>query len=101
MRPRSLASALGDEGSRYFQVYALVWGFLGGRQGGEELHVLHMLLVPCALGGVFAQRTHGTNYYVVYPGNTSEYHPPTEACMINSKQHRGCRIQDPETRGKN
>jgi hypothetical protein len=46
MRPRSLASALGDEGSRYFQVYALVWGFLGGRQGGEELHVLHMLLVP-------------------------------------------------------
>ena len=27
-------------------------------------------------------------------------HPPTEACMIHSKQHRGCGIQDPGTRGK-
>ena len=27
------------------------------------------------------------NYYVVYPGNTPENHPPTEACMINLKQH--------------
>ena len=26
-------------------------------------------------------------------------HPPTEACMIHSKQHRGCRTQDPGTRG--
>ena len=36
-------------------------------------------------GGVFAQRTHSANYYGVYPGNTPENHPPTEACMINSK----------------
>ena len=38
--------------------------------------------------------------YVVYPGNTPANHPPTEACMIHSKQHRGCRIQDPGTCGK-
>ena len=25
--------------------------------------------------------------------------PPTEACMIHSNQHRGCRMQDPGTRG--
>ena len=42
---------------------------------------------------------HSANYYVVYPGNTPANHPPTEACMIHSKQHRGCRIQDPGTRG--
>ena len=47
-----------------------------------------------------AERTHSTNYCVVYPGNTLENHPPTEACTINSKQHRGCRIQDPGTCGK-
>ena len=35
-----------------------------------------------------------------YPGNTPENHPPTAACMIHSKQHWGCRIQDPGTRGK-
>ena len=40
------------------------------------------------LGGVFTQRGHSTNYYVVYPKNTPENHPPTEACMIHSKQHR-------------
>ena len=33
------------------------------------------------------------------PGNSPENHPPTEACMIHSKQHRGCRNQDPGTRG--
>ena len=37
---------------------------------------------------------------IVYPGNTPANHPPTEACMIHSKQHRGCRIQGPGTRGK-
>ena len=50
-------------------------------------------------GTAWAQRGHSTNYYVVYPGNTPANHPPTEACMIHSKQHRGCRIQDPGTRG--
>ena len=39
-------------------------------------------------GGVFAQCTHSSYYYVVYLGNTPEHHPPTEACMIYSKQHR-------------
>ena len=53
-----------------------------------------------SLGGVFAQRAHSATSYVVYPGNTPENHPLTETCMINSKQHQGCRIQDPGTRGK-
>ena len=44
--------------------------------------------------------SHSANYYIVYPGNTPENHPPTEACMIHSKQHQGCGIQDPGTRGK-
>ena len=47
-----------------------------------------------------AQHGYSANYYVVYPGNTPENHPPTAACMINSKQHRGCSIQDRGTRGK-
>ena len=34
-------------------------------------------------------------YLLVYPGNTPENHPPTEACMTHSKQHG-----DPGTRGK-
>ena len=81
---------------------------------------------PRFLGGVIAQRRHSTNYYAAYPRNTPENHPPTEGCMINSKQHgvhnsrpwdcskhhtsktkipgvpagaAGCRIQDPGTRG--
>ena len=56
--------------------------------------------MTAAMGGVFAQRAHGANYCVACPGNTPANHPPTEAGMINSKQHRGCRIQDPGTRGK-
>ena len=32
-------------------------------------------------GGVFAQRGHSAHYYVVYPGNTPENHPPAEAGM--------------------
>ena len=39
------------------------------------------------LGGVFEKCAHSANYYVVYPTNTPENHPPTEACMIKSKQH--------------
>ena len=54
---------------------------------------------PRLQGGVFAERAHSANYYAVYPGNTPENHRPTEACMIHSKQHRGCRTQDPGTRG--
>ena len=38
-------------------------------------------------GGVFAQRGDSANYYAVYPANTPENHPPTQACMIHSKQH--------------
>ena len=33
------------------------------------------------------------------PGTPPANHPPTEACMIHSKQHRGCRSQGPGTRG--
>ena len=44
--------------------------------------------------------SHSANYYVAYPRNTPENHPPpTEACTIHSKQHRRCRFQDPGTRG--
>ena len=42
-------------------------------------------------GTAHAQRSwvfaRGGGGYVVCPGNTPENHPPTEACMINSKQH--------------
>ena len=59
---------------------------------------------PQTLRGRFrtswAQRGHSANYDVAYPGNTPANHPPTEARMIHSKQHRGCRVQDPETCGK-
>ena len=30
---------------------------------------------------------------VSYPGHTPENHPPTEACMIHSKQHRGAEFR--------
>ena len=43
--------------------------------------------IASSYGGVFTQRAHSTNYYVVYPGNTPENHPPAEGCMMNSKQH--------------
>ena len=46
-----------------------------------------------------AQRTHSANHDGVHPRNTPAHHPPTEACMIHSKQHRGCRMQDPGTCG--
>ena len=51
----------------------------------------HLSALRDSKGGVFAQCTHSTNYYVVHPGNTPANHPPTEACMIHSKQHRGVR----------
>ena len=51
------------------------------------------------LGGVFAQRAHSANCYGVYPGHTPANHPPTAACLIHSTQRRGCRAQNPGTRG--
>ena len=33
------------------------------------------------------------------PGTPPANHPPTEACRFHSKPHRGCRMQDPGTRG--
>ena len=65
--------------------FELTPGYRGGRESDQ--------------GGMFVQRVHSANYYGVYPGNTPENHPPTEACMIHSKPHRGCRVQDPGTRG--
>ena len=53
-----------------------------------------------AFGATMGAFSHDANCYVVYPGNTPANDPPTEACMIHSKQHRGCRIQDPGTGGK-
>ena len=51
-----------------------------------------MYVIPSGFSvceGVFARRGHSANYYIVYPGNTPENHPPTEAGMIHSKQHGG------------
>ena len=45
------------------------------------------------IGGVFAQRGHSANHYVVYPGNTPENHPPTEACMIHSNSIGGAEFR--------
>ena len=36
---------------------------------------------------------------VFIPGTPLHTPPPTEVCMIHSKQHRGCGSQDPGTRG--
>ena len=36
---------------------------------------------------------------VSIPGTPPANHPPTEACVVHSKQHRGRRLQDPGTRG--
>ena len=71
------------------------WGGNFCRGGGGSAHFPD----PPPPGGVFAQCGHSANYYVVSPGNTPANHPPTGACMIHSKQHRGCRIQNPGTRG--
>ena len=62
---------------------------------GPQHHPCILTAHPTHPGGVFAQR----QLLRVYPGNTPANHPPTEGCMIHSKQHRGCRIQDPGTRG--
>ena len=61
----------------------------------SRLWYLASFLVVCLrLRGRFRtareQRPHSANYYAVYPGNTPENHPPTEACMINSK-HMVCK----------
>ena len=65
-----------------------------------SLHGRVLLRNLMHMGGVFAQRGHSANYYVVYPRNTPENHPLTDACMIHSKQHQGCRIQGPGSHGK-
>ena len=44
-----------------------IWSPLGGPIGAQA---------PSCFGGVFGQRAHSANYYVVYPGNTPENHPP-------------------------
>ena len=52
------------------------------------------VVVPCPLAqavpkGAFSHSrhsVHSANYCAVYPGTPLENHPPTEACMINSKQ---------------
>ena len=36
--------------------------------------------------GLFSHSGHSANYYAAYPESTPENHPPTEACMVNSKQ---------------
>ena len=66
-----------------YQLRDTAQGGGGGHQGGAQME-----------GGAGAHIEKG-HMGAVYPGNTPENHPPTEACMINSKQHRGCRIQDP------
>ena len=36
---------------------------------------------------------------MLIPGTPPANHPPSEACVIHSKQHRGCGVQDPGTHG--
>ena len=103
-RPRALL--------RTFPTPPLTWGGGGIRaikQRMQSSHIppCHMHMVIATYGGAWGGAdappqgafSHSANYYVVYPGNTPENHPPTEGCMINSKQERGCRVQDPGTRG--
>ena len=51
--------------------------------------------------GAFSHSAHTAPLMTLFiPGTPPENHPPTEACMIHSKQHRGCGIQDLGTRGR-
>ena len=52
-----------------------------------QTHVCPVSARSDGRGGGFAQRRHSANYYVAFSGNTPENHPPTEACMVHSKQH--------------
>ena len=67
--------------------------------GGLGAHPLQGAGPKIACTLVWGASLHSANYYIVYPGNTPENHPPAEGCMIHSKQDWGCRIQDPGTRG--
>ena len=79
------------------------------RQGSGRQMGLGRACVPYwrhrggSLGGVFAQRGHSAGtapiIALLVPATPLKTTPPTEACMIHSKQHRGCRMQDPGTRG--
>ena len=91
-RERLLPASYGQAGRRHALTYPPI-----GRQVQTKMTWRTLLI----RGGVFAQRGHsaGTAPIITlyYPGNTPENHPPTEACMIHSKQHLGCSIQDPRT----
>ena len=67
-------------------------GSPGGRTDSTAPH-------PLAQVRAMGAFSHSANYYVVHPGSTPANHPPTEACMINSKQHRGCRTLGPMATG--
>ena len=50
--------------------------------------------------GAFSHRAGTAPIITVFiPGTPPANPPPTEACMITSNQHRGCRIQDRGARG--
>ena len=77
-------------GARPARARCLCWwcGCVGGERGGD------------GSGGVFAQRTRAAPVITLrIPGTPRQTTPPTEACMIHSKQPRGCGIPDPATRG--
>ena len=97
----ALATELGRRNTRHGRTEKAVPRYTSSELCSRCLYFWGTIMVHTAsvLGGVFAQRGYSANCYVVYPGNTPANHPPTEACMIHSKQHRGCRIQDPGTRG--
>ena len=69
----------------------------------HDAFVLGLLHKPGPSGGVFAQRGHSAHTAPIImlfsPGTPLHTPPPTEACMIHSKQHRGCIIQGPGTHG--
>ena len=68
----------------------------GGAGGGGGGHNASQR--SSSFGGVFAQRQGLRCLSREHPLQTTPP-PPTEGCTIHSKQHRGCRNQDPGTRG--
>ena len=90
----------GDGGGQWHVVQnRLAFDSAASRRVGLDKVLLNGGRGELHFGGVFAQRGHSANHYGVYPGNTPANHPPTEVHMIHSKPHRGCRVQDPGTRG--
>ena len=87
----NLACVMGCLQSTVQQQLGVVWHLQTARYAGAASQQGQLASGGSMLRGRFctaqAQRGHSANYYVVYPRNTPENHPPAEGCMIISKQH--------------